>query len=136
MWLGTDLSSSGRPRARASGGRYRRGWGWGVAMRRIRSITLTSAIVGVVAAMLALATTPALATATIVQADYEMNEPAGSAVMTDTGPNQVNGPIGTVVQTGVVVNGATAYRWSNVNPTAPPANPQRLVQVDNQSLNP
>jgi hypothetical protein len=65
-----------------------------------------------------------------------MNEPAGATVMVDSGPAPVNGTIGTVVQTGVVVLGATGYDWSNVKPTAPPANPQRLVQVDNQALNP
>lgn len=105
-------------------------------MKHVRSLGLSTVAVGMVMITTALGQTPALATATIVQARYEMNEAAGATVMLDTGPNPVNGTIGSVVQTGVVVLGATGYRWSKVNPTAPPANPQRIIQVNNQALNP
>jgi hypothetical protein len=48
----------------------------------------------------------------------------------------VNGTIGSAVQTGVSVMGATAYRWVFTSPTAPPAKPQRLVQANSATLNP
>ncbi len=70
-------------------------------------------------------------------ADWEMNEAPGSHTMIDSGPNHINGTIGAAVQTGASFGGATAYRWAFTSPTAPPAKPERLVQVPNNSkLNP
>ena len=70
-------------------------------------------------------------------ADWEMNEGPGAHTMIDSGPNHYNGTIGSGLQTGVSVMGATGYRWAFVSPTAPPAKPERLVQVANHSsLNP
>jgi Concanavalin A-like lectin/glucanases superfamily len=68
-------------------------------------------------------------------ADWEMNEGPGAHVMTDSS-GHVNGTIGSAVQTGVSVMGATAYRWTFTSPTAPPAKPERLVQASSATLNP
>ncbi len=68
-------------------------------------------------------------------ADWEMNEGPGAHTMIDSS-GHVNGTIGSAVQTGVKVSGATAYRWVFTSPTAPPAKPQRLVQASSATLNP
>jgi len=71
--------------------------------------------------------------ATIV--DWEMNEGSGATVMADSA-GHVNGTIGSAVQTGVSVSGATVYRWAFTSPTNPPPKPQRLVQANSSQLNP
>jgi hypothetical protein len=81
-------------------------------------------------------TPPALADASVVIADWQMNEPVGARVMTDASGNNINGTIGSAVRTGFVLNGATGYQWTSVNPTAPPPKPERLVQVNDSRLNP
>jgi hypothetical protein len=102
------------------------------------TLTLTWAVLaGVFSTVLTAATTePAFAAANVTLVNWQMNEPAGAHVMADSGPNAINGVPGSAVQTGVVVNGATAYSWSNVKPNQPPAKPERLVQVNNSGLNP
>ena len=82
------------------------------------------------------AASPAHATATITVTDWEMNEPAGATVMPDSGPNAINGTIGTGLATGAVYHGSTGYQWASLNPTAPPPKPERLVTVDDSRLNP
>lgn len=80
---------------------------------------------------------PAVASAASVTiADWQMNEAAGAQAMPDSSGNSATGAIGSVVQTGVVVNGATGYRWSSTMPNQPPAKPERLIQVPDQDLNP
>jgi hypothetical protein len=71
--------------------------------------------------------------ATIV--DWEMNEAPGATVMVDSS-GHVNGTIGSAVQTGVNVMGATAYHWVFASPTKPPPKPERLVQASSSTLNP
>ncbi len=105
-------------------------------MKRRRAVGLSVIVVGVAAGSILLAPTAAGASATIVQAHWDMDEPAGSTVMIDTGPNLINGVIGPAVLTDVMVDGSIGYEWSKVSPTAPPAKPERLVQVDNALLNP
>jgi hypothetical protein len=68
-------------------------------------------------------------------ADWEMNEAPGAHVMTDSS-GHVNGTIGSAVQTGVSVMGATGYQWNFTSPTAPPPKPERLVQANSATLNP
>jgi hypothetical protein len=68
-------------------------------------------------------------------ADWEMNEAPGAHVMTDSS-GHVNGTIGSAVQTGVSVMGATGYQWNFTSPTAPPPKPERLVQASSATLNP
>ena len=72
-----------------------------------------------------------------VVADWEMNEAPGANTMVDSGPNQLDGLIGSGLTTGASANGAVGYRWAFVSPTAPPTKPERLVQVANDAkLNP
>ena len=68
-------------------------------------------------------------------ADRELNEAPGAHVMTDSS-GHVNGTIGSAVQTGVTVLGATGYQWNFTSPTAPPPKPERLVQASSATLNP
>jgi hypothetical protein len=105
-------------------------------MARVRWLGLSTVAVGLAATSIVLGTAPATASATLVQAQFDMDEPAGSTLMVDTGPSPVPGIIGSAVATGVVVAGSTGYRWSSVQPNQPPAKPERLVQVTNPGLNP
>ncbi len=66
--------------------------------------------------------------------DWEMNEAPGAHTAVDSGPNHLDGVIGTGIQTGATTSGATGYRWLFRSPTAPPADPERLVQVANNPL--
>ena len=74
----------------------------------------------------------------VLTADYEMDEPAGATVMTDS----IGGVNGTIVPsnqvtTGVVFDNATGYNWARLVPNTPPAVPEHVVQVpDDPSLEP
>jgi Concanavalin A-like lectin/glucanases superfamily len=96
-------------------------------MRHGLGKSLTAAVV------LALALAAPASAATL--ADWEMNEGPGAHTMVDSS-GHVNGTIGSAVQTGVSVMGATAYRWPFASPTAPPPKPERIVQASSNSLNP
>lgn len=76
--------------------------------------------------------------AAVVTALYQMNEPAGATVMADTSGNGLNGAVDPRgVQTGGTYAGAVGYNWVYRSPTAPPATPERVVQVpDNINLEP
>jgi hypothetical protein len=63
---------------------------------------------------------------------WDMNEPPGATVMHDSGPLGVDGIIGSEVQTGTVVSGATGYQFPRLKPNTPPTHPQHLVQVPDQ----
>src|SRR4051812_19084574 len=113
------MSSHARDRARD--GRWRR-----------RLLPVVSAVV-----VAALATpTPTSATASKVLVDWQMNEPSASRTMFDSSANKINGSIGAAVQTGVVLSGATAYRWSDTEPDAYPPKPERLVRGSDSPLDP
>lgn len=86
-----------------------------------------------IALVVGLAVAAPASAATIV--DWEMNEAPGATVMVDSAGN-VDGKIGSAVQTGVSAKGATAYRWAFTSPTAPPPKPERLVQAKSSLLNP
>jgi hypothetical protein len=79
---------------------------------------------------------PAGAASAPLIADWQMNEPAGATIMLDSSGNAITGTIGTGLSTGVVYQGATAYRWAFTSPTKPPAQPERLVLVWEDRLNP
>jgi hypothetical protein len=96
----------------------------------MRRLLLIAAAAGLLAAV---ACEPG---AHVTIADWQMNEGAGASVMVDSGPKHINGSVGSAVQTGVSTAGATGYRWSSLDPTAPPAKPQRLVTVPDSRLNP
>jgi Laminin G domain len=68
-------------------------------------------------------------------ADWEMNEAPGAHTMVDSS-GHVNGTIGSAIQTGVSVMGATVYRWPFTSPTMPPPKPERLAQANSSTLNP
>jgi concanavalin A-like lectin/glucanase superfamily protein len=69
-------------------------------------------------------------------ASWQMNEPPHAGVMHDSGRHGVDGSIGSAVATGVTHAGATAYRFSYAAPDQTPAEPDRLVMVNNAVLNP
>ena len=79
---------------------------------------------------------PANAAATTLVASWQMNEAPGATVMGDSSGHGITGTIGSAVATGVQTSGTVDYQWTSVNPTEPPAKPQRLVQVNNSALNP
>jgi hypothetical protein len=90
----------------------------------------------VVAAAL-IAATPAMASAATTSGLWNMNEPRGSTVMTDSSGNGLHGTVGSDVRTGVVAAGATGYNFPYLLPNKPPARPQHLVTVpSNAKLNP
>jgi hypothetical protein len=66
---------------------------------------------------------------------WQMNEGPGARTMADSGPKDMDGSIGSLVQTGVNFGGTTGYRWSPTD-EAPPAKPERLVRVSDSRLNP
>jgi PKD repeat protein len=109
------------------------------------AVSLATAVptaLGLSAPAASAAVTPGVAAAAAlapgVTAYYEMNEPAGATVMADSGPNHLDGTVDpTGVQSGVPFDGAVGYSWSHRSPTAPPASPERVVQIpDNANLEP
>ena len=67
-------------------------------------------------------------------ADWEMNEPSGASTMRDSSGSGLSGTIGSAVVTGVVTDGATAYRWPSGNRSG--VHTERLIKVDSSLLNP
>ncbi len=74
----------------------------------------------------------------VMQARYEMNEPANATRMNDTSGNGLNAPINQAgLDTGVSFGGAVGYSWAFRSPTAPPPSPERVISVpDNSKLDP
>ena len=68
-------------------------------------------------------------------ANWQLNEGSNATVMVDSS-GHVNGTIGSAVQTNFKFDGATGYHWVFTSPTAPPANPERIVQANSSTLNP
>jgi hypothetical protein len=64
---------------------------------------------------------------------WEMDETAGARTMYDDTGHGLNGTIGREVATGTRVSGATAYRFSKLEPDTPPARPRHLVTVPDKS---
>jgi hypothetical protein len=68
---------------------------------------------------------------------WQLNEASGARTMIDSGGRGLHGSIGGEVGTGVHISGATAYRFSRLEPDKPPPHPGHLVTVpDNASLDP
>src|SRR3954454_18808771 len=101
-------------------------------MGRVRS--LAGALLGAVlvaSGLTAVQAAPASA-ATALMADWQLNEPAGSAVMVD-GTGRHNGAISPdAAANGLTLNGSY-YDWSLRCPACPPAQPPRVVQVPDSS---
>ena len=109
----------------------------GPATKRVSVTIAWMVVAGALSTVLSVVTaTPAQALSPVLLADWEMNEPPGAQVMVDSSGNGINGAIGSAVQTGSLVSGATAYSWDHLDSNAPPPKPERLVQVNNSRLNP
>jgi Laminin G domain len=67
-------------------------------------------------------------------ADWEMNEGSGARTMHDSSGSNLSGRIGSAVKTGIVLSGATGYRWPSQNKDG--LHPERLVTVSSSLLNP
>jgi Laminin G domain len=91
------------------------------------------ALIGAAALVGAAFTGAGSAFATTV-ARWEMNEGAGARTMHDSSGSNLSGTIGSAVQTGVTLGGATGYRWSWKNRDG--FRPERLVKVASSLLNP
>jgi Laminin G domain len=106
-----------------------------VNRRRARRVALAVAA-GFGTLVAGIAPGSAVAAPTVV-ARYEMNEPPGASTMVDSSGFGSNGVVRSGVVTGATAQGATGYRWSNTSPTAPPAKPERIIQVpDTTRLDP
>jgi hypothetical protein len=111
-------------------------------MYKLAGIGTAAVLAAIPACFTAATATPlpaALAVGTLT-ADYEMNEPVGSTVMTDSSGFGLNGSIVSTTQlkTGwVSYDGAIGYHWVRRPPADPPAAPERIIQVpDNLNLEP
>lgn len=72
-----------------------------------------------------------------VVAVWEMNEPAGSPVMVDSGGAGLNGTIGDEVGTAAQIGDGFGYHFSRLAPDTPPTHPRHVVTVqDNADLDP
>ena len=99
-----------------------------------------AAVIGAVVLTAAVATSwkPASASAPDdVVGVWELDEPAGAQVLLDAGPQGLHGTIGTSVQRGAAVAGATAHVFSTVDPDRSPVDPGRLdVVAHDERMNP
>jgi len=68
---------------------------------------------------------------------WTMNESPGARTMIDSSGHGLRGAVGAEVDVGVQAAGATAYRFSRLDPDTPPAHPRHLVTVpDYAALDP
>jgi hypothetical protein len=104
------------------------------------------ALVGMGAAACVLASLPTTAQAAShvglakagLTVDFEMDEPAGATVMTDSaGSDNGNIVSSSEITTGVVFDNATGYQWTRRPPNQPPPVPAHVIQVpDDSALEP
>lgn len=74
--------------------------------------------------------------ASLVIADWQLNEGPAASVAADSSGNGLDGRVGSEVLTGVSFGQAVGYRFPRVSRT-PPTHPEHLVQIpDNELLNP
>nr|BFE58846.1 hypothetical protein GCM10020063_033720 [Dactylosporangium thailandense] len=72
-----------------------------------------------------------------VVARYDMDEGPGARTMADSSGHGLDGTVGSEVQTGVAVRGATGYRFTRLDPDTPPTHPRHLATVNSAAdLNP
>jgi hypothetical protein len=102
-------------------------------MRRILSVVCVALVAGAFAIA-----APAQAAIDRPVAVWQMNEAAGSRTMLDSSGNGINGTIGAHVRVGTALSGGgTGYRFPFLQPNTPPADPEHVVRVPNNSrLNP
>lgn len=95
-----------------------------------------AAAMGLLAGVVTVWDRPAEA-ATIIVAAFEMNDPAGTTTLVDSGPYGLHGTIGSEIVVGATYKGATGLRWLHTPPNAPPAKPERIANVPSSPrLNP
>ena len=101
-------------------------------MRR-RLLTVTAALAGALALAL-----PANAASYPLATSLQMNEGSGATAADDSSGNNLDGIVGSNVQTGVALtDGGIGYRFPYVKPNTPPADPAHLVTIpDNDRLDP
>lgn len=94
--------------------------------RSLLGVVVTSSVM---VGGLAVAPSAGAATGDTLVADWELNEPAGSTVMTDSSGNHLDGTISPdAAANGLTLDGSV-YTWSLRSPTAPPPQLPRVVQV-------
>lgn len=98
------------------------------------------AVIGAVVLTVALSTTWSAASAAVpddVVGVWELDEPAGAQVLLDAGPQALHGTIGSSVQRGASIAGATSHVFSTVDPDRSPVDPGRLdVVAHDPRMNP
>jgi PKD repeat protein len=94
------------------------------------ALTAEAAVTPLTAVQTAAPADASVALAPGVTAFYEMNEPAGTTVMHDSGPSGLNAPVDpTGITSGAVYDGATGYNWVHRPPEQAPPSPERVIQV-------
>ena len=91
--------------------------------------------VAVAVTFLASSAAPAGAAANRTLARWRMDEGKKAAVMHDSSGHNIDGSIGGAVVPGVKSGGVIYYHWRDKHPKDPPE-PQRLIKVDDNRLNP
>jgi hypothetical protein len=98
------------------------------------------AVIGAVILTAAMATTWSSASAAAPEDGvgvWELDEPAGTQVLLDAGPQALHGTVGSSVQRGVTVAGSRAHVFSTVDPDRSPVDPGRLdVVAHDTRMNP
>ena len=105
-----------------------------VAVGSVMAVSLVGAVSAQAAPRAATAAAPPPGFSVV--ADWEMNEPSGASVAQDSGPNGINGAVGSVIQTGLSDGTNTFFRYPFTKPNMTPADTPRLVTADSAALNP
>ena len=101
-----------------------------------RTLVLAAGLAPLAAAALLPATSAQAVASMSPVATWEMNEAAGASTMVDSSGQGIDGVIGSVVKTGVQVQGAVGYRFPYGPPNQIPADTPRLVTVSSGAMNP
>ena len=102
-------------------------------MTRAVMAGLGAAVVGV--ALMSPWAPPVQADTTVLVADWQMNDSAGSQVMADSSPNNLDGQISSDAAAEGLTSNGEFFTWSRRCPACVPASPGRVVQVpDSPSL--
>ena len=104
-------------------------------MKKNRQILMTAASIVAVAVLAASSPASVHAGPKGVLARWTMDEGRNATVMRDSSGNKIHGSIGSAVETGTRSGGVTYYHWRNKHPNDPPQ-PQRLIRVNDDRLNP
>jgi len=81
-----------------------------------------------------LSTVAAFAGGAIPGALWSLDQTARAATATDSGGDRLDGVVGADVETGITHEGATGYRFPDVEPNALPLRPEHLVRVPHGAM--